>query len=148
MNNVLHQDEARYDLLFRVVQVLPLVIIAFAFFSDFKLGEQVKYIVIGIVFVVGFAFWLLMPRRFCIMDDRIKFVQGLGLSFSISYDRIEKARELAKSAFNINLMTSNSTAIELVMIRGTNINFSPVNRDEFINKLNQSINKWKAGAGQ
>lgn len=146
--NYIYQDSAKYDMWFKVVLVLPVVVIAFALFADFKMGEETKYIVIAVVAVVGLAFWLFMPRRFIIMEDRIKFIQGIGMSFSVSFDRIEIARELNKSSFNINLSTSNLTAIELVMKRGMNINFSPENRDEFIKKLNESVEKWRAGGGQ
>jgi hypothetical protein len=146
MNHVLYQDSARYDLLFRVIQALPLAVIVFAAFSDFKMGEQVKYIVMGVVFIVGLSFWILMPRRFYIMEDRIKFIQGLGLSFNVRYDRIEQARELGRSAFNINLSTSSATPIELVMKKGMNINFSPEDRDEFLKKLNKAISDWRMGS--
>jgi hypothetical protein len=142
----IYQDKARWDWWFKVVLILPLVIIAFAFFSDFKMGEVARYVVIAVVVVLGFIFWLVMPRRFFIMEDRIRFVQGLGISFSVPYDRVEIVRELSKSSFNINLTTSNDTAIELVVNRGRNINFSPENRDEFIKKLNDTIKKWKTGS--
>jgi hypothetical protein len=146
--NYIYQDTAKYDMWFKVVLVLPLVVIAFALFSDFKMGEVAKYVVIGVVAVIGLAFWLLMPRRFILMEDRIKFIQGLGLSFNVNYDRIEIARELTKSSFNINLSTSNVTAIELVVKHGMNINFSPENRDEFIKKLNGALEKWRVGGGK
>ena len=143
--NYIYQDTARYDMWFKVVLLLPAVVIAFAIFGNFKMGEEAKYIVIAVVAVVGLAFWLLMPRRFIIFEDRLKFIQGIGISFSVSFDRIEAARELGKTAFNINLSTSNTTAIELVVKQGMNINFSPEDRDEFIKKLNQSVEKWRAG---
>jgi hypothetical protein len=146
MNHVLYQDSARYDLFFRVIQALPLAVIIFAAFSDFKMGEQVKYIVMAVVFVIGLIFWLLMPRRFYIMEDRIKFIQGVGLSFDVHYDRIEAARELGRSGFSINLSTSNTMRVELVMKKGMNINFSPENSDEFIKKLNKTMSDWRSGS--
>lgn len=144
----IYQDSAKYDLWFKVVLVLPVVVIAFALFADFKMGEETKYIVIAVVAVIGLAFWLLMPRRFLIMEDRLKFIQWIGMSFSVSFDRIKTARELTKSGFNINLSTSNQTAIELVLNRGMNINFSPENRDEFIKKLNKAVEEWRVGGGK
>jgi hypothetical protein len=139
----IYQDTPRYDTWFKVVLVLPLVVIAFALFSDFKIGEMAKYVVIAVVAVVGLAFWLSMPRRFIIMEDHLKFFLWIGLSFSVPFDRIEVARELNKSAFNINLSTSNTSAVELVVKRGRNINFSPEDRDKFIRQLNKAVEKWR-----
>jgi hypothetical protein len=144
----IYQDAAKYDIWFKVVLVLPLVVIGFTLFNDFKMGEMVKYIVIAVVAVIGLAFWFSMPRRFIIMEDHLKFILGIGLSFSVSFDRIEFARELNRSAFNINLTTSNVSAVELVVKRGRNINFSPEDRDKFIRQLNQAVEKWRASGGQ
>jgi hypothetical protein len=148
MDKVLYQDNAKYDLMFRVVQVLPLAIIVFAYFSEFKWGEQVKYIVMGVVFIIGVAFWLLMPRRFYIMEDRIKFMQGLGLSFSIRYRNIEAIGRNITTKFRLNLSTYRSEPVVLVRKKGMNVAFTPENEDEFIRKCSQAINTWKAGASQ
>lgn len=148
MSYLIHEDKAKYDTWFKVVLILPVAVIIFAFFSDFKTGDVGKYTVIGIVLLVGIIYWLVMPRRFYIMDDKIKLELGLNLSFSISYDRIETVRELHRSSFNINFATSNLTPIEIVMKKGMNINFSPENRELFIDKCNDAIVKWKAGTGQ
>jgi hypothetical protein len=139
----IYQDTARWDTWFKVVLVLPVVVIGFAIFGNFKLGEEVKYIVIAVVAVIGIAYYLLMPRRFIILEDRLKFIQGLGISFSVSFDRINIARELNRSVFNINLSTSNESAIELVMKRGRNINFSPGDRAKFIRQLNKAVETWR-----
>jgi hypothetical protein len=126
-----------------VIFFLPIVVIIYALFADFRFGEETRYIVIAVVAVLGLAFWLLMPRRFIIMEDRLRVIQALGLSFSISFNNIEIARELNKSVFNINLSTSKLTAIELVRKQGRNINFSPEDRDKFIRQLNKAVEKWR-----
>jgi hypothetical protein len=144
----IYQDTAKYDVLFKVIFVLPIVVIIYALFADFRLGETTKYIVIAVVAVIGLAFWLLMPRRFIILEDRLKIIQGLGLSFSVSFSNIEIARELNRSVFNINLSTSKLTAIELVRKRGRNITFSPEDRDKFIKQLNRAVENWRASGGQ
>jgi uncharacterized protein YdgA (DUF945 family) len=145
MESVLYKDDALYDWWFKFVLALPvLAVVSISFFTSRTDALSIILIVLAAA-LVGLAFWFIMPRKYFVLEDRLRVKLGGPFSMNVKYDNIKSVRELnfSSAAFGLNFATSMDTPIEVKVKKGLNFNFSPTNRGLFLKQLNEAIYQWK-----
>lgn len=144
LENTLSEHKAKYDNLFRVILAIPLAFMAYAAILTSRSESEAAWGLVGTVIVVALLFWMIMPRKFLILQDRIKFILGASLSFSIHFNNIKLVRELKGASFGINFSTSFKDPVEIVKSKGMKINFSPEDRGKFLYDIENAMQKWRS----
>jgi len=162
MDLVLFEDSIKYDPWVKVALVFPIILLIAlgilfyidAHYSDIipseseaesNMGAIILFASVPFVLVV---YWLLLPRKAYVLQDRIKIKLGQFL-FNISFDNIESVKP-AKGIIifsSFSSITSYSTQIEIVRKRGLNMRISPSRRDQFLEYVNRAISEWKRTRG-
>ena len=165
MEIVLYEDKPKYTLAFRII----LGLVFLSWFVDFITSKDIAEAV-GVL--LGFAIvWTVFPRKYQLLEDRIKIVLGRPFSFNIRFETIDSVKGAKWSSFGWSFATSLSpkgmieivrkrklnTAISVVMLplaivikslrERINVLISPSNRELFLEELNKAIASWKRSHG-
>ena len=143
MDYIISEHKAKYDNWIKTILPLPLAIVLFTSFMLRKKEPEAILVLGGSFILLIFIFWLIMPRKFLIMSNKMKIILGASVSFNIPYNNIDLVRELGGKNFGINYSTSLKTAVEIVVKKGMNINFSPENRGQFIQDIDKAMEIWR-----
>lgn len=148
MELALYEDSPRYDLWLKLL-------LGFAPALTFFLGLLLYYGALpneteeeartgAVVLLAATAlclvlYWAFLPRRFIILEDRLKIKHG-AFSLNIPFDTIKEAK-VAKglSFFTLSSVTSVESQVEIVRKRGFNVRISPSHRDLFLENLNKAL---------
>ena len=98
----------------------------------------------GTAVLIAIIFWIAIPRKYVIYEDRVKIVLGGPLSVGIPFKNIRTAR-IPKGMFTtgVNWVTSFKNELQIVTRRGWNINITPADRDLFLEHLNKALEEWR-----
>jgi hypothetical protein len=144
MATLLYQDKPRYGLWFKILIWGILAVILMMAITTFDSSREDAFILIGTVVFIILVFWAVMPRKYCIYEDRLKIVMGAPFSISVRFDAIEYAGESrGKLTVGINFVTSFGNTVEIVKKKGMNVNISPGDRKAFLKNLNNALDKWR-----
>jgi hypothetical protein len=91
------------------------------------------------------TYWAIFPRRYCILDNKVKIVLGGPFSFNIPFDNLETARAPEGVTCGINFATcfSSKNAVEIVKKKGLNVNITPGDRELFLENLDKALADWR-----
>jgi len=111
---------------------------------------------VAVLFLVGFLplalVWLLLPRRFEIWRDRLVIVFPVLVRWNLPFDTIESvevARWWHPYAFmGVRVASSPGKSVDIMrrepnMLRRPNIVISPENRDGFMERFNEAIDRHR-----
>jgi len=146
MDSLIYEDKAYHDIWLKVVLALPLAIFfIWGLYLATSEPETAKGLFFTAVFI-AIILWTILPRKYCILDSKVKVVLGGSLSFSIPFDTIEIARIPKGTTVGINLVTSFSSknAVQIVRKRRLNVNITPSNRELFLENLDRTLNRWRS----
>lgn len=152
MESVVYEDCPRYDVSYLIG---PIVFVAFLL--GLALYFYVNDPVFGLLLfapalVVGVTNWALLPRKLCILDDRIKIVQGGPFSSKILFNTIESAHIVTTEShrgifapLRINWETCHSIngSIEIIRKGALRVTISPQSPELFLENLNKALNSWQ-----
>ncbi len=162
MNLVLFEDSIKYDLLVKIALVFPIILLIAlgvlfyidAHYSDVipsesesesNYGALILFASVPFVLVV---YWLFLPRKVYVLQDRIKIRLGQ-FYLKVGFDNIESVKPargiILFSSFSS--ITSFSTQIEIIRKRGLNWRVSPSRRDQFLENVNRAMSDWKRTRG-
>ena len=162
MNLVLFEDSIEYEVWIKAALVFPIVLLIAlgilfyidAHYSDVipsesetesNFGAIILFASVPFVLVV---YWLLLPRKIYVLQDRIKIKLGQ-FYLNVSFDNIESVKPargiIVFSSFSS--ITSFSTQIEIIRKRGLNWRVSPSSRDQFLEYVNRAMSDWKRTSG-
>jgi hypothetical protein len=100
------------------------------------------WVCLGATLFEALLFWVIIPRRYCIYEDRLTIQLGGPFSLNIPLVDIKEARTAsAYHAFGywgIRFATSTSGVVEIVRRRGMNVIISLADADEFLGNLHQA----------
>ena len=151
---LIHEGSIKYETWAKVLLGLPILLVTAMgvyFYDASRLkdglsaataqGFQAASI---ILFATGpfilFIYWLVLPRKIYILQDRIRIKYGQ-FYWNVRFDTIESM----KTARGIPLVWSNSSVtsyrnqIEILRIKKMNIRLSPDNRDQFLDYANRAF---------
>jgi len=162
MDLVLFEDSIEYDLWVKAALVFPVILLIAlgilfyidAHYSDVipsesetesNFGAIILFASVPFVLVV---YWLLLPRKIYVLQDRIKIKLGQ-FYLNVSFDNIESVKPasgiIVLSSFSS--ITSFSSQIEIIRKRGLNWRVSPSKRDQFLEYVNRAMSDWKRTRG-
>jgi len=140
---LIHEEPAKYDFW---LKFLLGGAVLFAFFLGlFLLEEDPKgtWVSFAAAAFEILLFHSVLPRRFQVYNDRLRIVLGRPFAITLSLGNISEARPIAGfkalSYWGVRLGTSAGTAVLLVRRRGWNIVISPVDRQRFLQHLDQAL---------
>ena len=162
MDLVLFEDSIKYDPWVKIALVFPIILLITlgilfyidAHYSDIipsepeaesSFGAIILFASVPFVLVV---YWLLLPRKIYILQDRIKIKLGQ-FYLNVRFDNIRSVKP-AKGIIifsSFSSITSYSTQIEIIRKRGLNWRISPSRRDQFLEYVNRAMSDWKRTRG-
>lgn len=162
MDLILFEDSIKYDIAVKIALVFPIILlialgISFyidAHYSDVFPSESEPESNIGAIilfasvpFVLA-VYWLLLPRKVYVLQDRIKIKLGQ-FFLKVGFDNIESVKPargiILFSSFSS--ITSFSTQVEIIRKSGLNWRISPSRRDQFIEYVERAMSDWKRTHG-
>jgi hypothetical protein len=162
MDLVLFEDSIEYDVWIKAALVFPIILLIAlgvlfyidAHYSDVvpseseaesNFGAIILFASVPFVLVV---YWLLLPRKIYVLQDKIKIKLGQ-FYLNVAFDNIESVKPargiIVFSSFSS--ITSFSTQVEIIRKRGLNWRVSPSKRDQFLEYVNRAISDWKRTRG-
>lgn len=150
MSTNIYEDTPRYDVWFKATLLLP---VFFLLFAAFQLVSNEKQSALGLfatALLIVAVYWAVVPRRYCILEDRVRIVLGSPFYFDIPFDTIDIARKPEGVIFGINFATSmhNRNAVQIVRPGKISINITPARPEEFIRQLNKAVDHWRGRKGR
>jgi hypothetical protein len=147
MSNLLYEDKPKYDAWIKVllggVLAIPLIL-GIILISVNSVNMEGALIVFGVVLFEVILFRLILPRRFQILNDKLRIVLGGPFAINIPLSDIADVRSRTGiNAFvysGIRFATSSSHTIEIIRKKGLNVVISPTKDDMFVEQLNRARN--------
>jgi fumarate reductase subunit D len=156
MDIALYEDKPKYDVWFRLLlgfaPTLTLILGVLFYFGVLSAETESKsrasgLALFGITVFVLLLYWAVLPRKFLVLEDRVKITFGV-FSFNIPFHTIKEVKIIKGSKFfGFNSVTSFRSMIEIVRKRWTSVSISPDNRDLFLAQLNKAMADWKRNQG-
>jgi len=103
-----------------------------------------------VLFIVLFVIWLVMPRKYMVLDDSIRIVLGGPFAFGIPYTAIKAVREGDGTFLGISMVTSLSGK-RLVCIsrhKGMSVAITPTDRGAFLLHALEGIEAYRKTASR
>ena len=144
MATLLYEDRPRYGLWVKILVWGLLAVFLITAITTFDSNREDAFALIGTAVFIILIFWVVMPRKYCIYEDRIKIVMGVPFSISVRFDVIEYVgKPRGKLTVGINFVTSFRDTVEIVRKKGMNVNISPGDREAFLKTLNKAFDNWR-----
>ncbi len=143
MDSLVYEDIPLYDKWFRAILGLILIAVLVPALVMINSDPETSIGLFGTAVFVVILLWVILPRKYLVLNDRLKIILGMGLSISVALDNIEAARIPKGLTAGINFITSIRNPVEIVRRKGLNINISPGNRDLFLENMDRALNDWR-----
>ena len=131
----------------KAVLLLPLVILLVLAVVLMPQGFNSSYsVLLGTLVLMLVVFWCILPRRYVVMDDRLRVDLGWPFGINIYYRNLAEIRsDSCGWRATVNWMTTMdpSRALRLVPKSGLNIVITPDRRGPFAEKLEKALNAWR-----
>ena len=145
MDSIIYEDTPRYDVWLKAIMVLPVFFVIMGVY--FLIIAQVEAAIgmFALTLLMAAVYWAIFPRKYLILESKIRIVLGGQFSFNIPFDNIETAREPEGATFGINFAScfSGKNTVEIIRKKGLNVNITPGDRELFLENLNKALNDWR-----
>ena len=147
----LYEDRARYDYWLRLILFgIPLILLTIGIILMPEDQEGAIAMFSGSLFILS-VFYLVLPKKYQIFDDKLKILLGWPLYVDISLANIVDSRitsgRKAFAYWGICFATSNKSVVEIIRKRGLNIVISPSNGPLFVDRLNEACKQQQVTEG-
>ncbi|MFN3384774.1 MAG: PH domain-containing protein [Archaeoglobaceae archaeon] len=143
------EEEAEYGLGIKAILALPIaVIVALLLLTLQEEKEAILILFITLCLMIA-VYWLILPRRFRVLDDSLEIV--LGFTYRIPFSEI---REVKKGSgkelifFKGFKFATSKNVIVVLKKKGFGITISPKNADLFLERLRASLEAFKRRSGR
>jgi hypothetical protein len=145
MDSIVYEDNPHYDVWLKGIMVLPVffLIIGIYYLVTAQVGSAIGLFATGVL--MGAIYWAVFPRKYQILDSKIRIVLGGQFSFSVPFDNLETARQPEGVSLGLNFATTflSQHAVEIKRKKGMNVNITPNNRELFLENLNKALHEWR-----
>jgi hypothetical protein len=150
MNAAIYEDSPRYDTFLKAIMVLPVFFILMGVYYLIMNQFEDATGMFATTLLMGAIYWAIFPRKYQILENRIRIVLGGPFNFDIPFDNIETARKPEGVSLGINFATcfSGKNAVEIIRKRGMRVAITPSDRDMFLDNLNKVLNEWSRQKGK
>ena len=148
MDSVIYEDRPEYDGWLKGIMMLPVFFILLGLYYLYLREIPSAGGLFGTALLMGLIYWAVFPRKYQVLDSKIRIALGGPFSFNIPFDNLETASKPEGFNLGINFATTFVTEhiVEIKRKTGMNVNITPNNRDLFLENLNKAIYDWKRGA--
>jgi len=144
MDKLVHEDKPQFSLLLRIIVWFTIAIVLFMALVTLNNGDEDAYTMVGTAIFIVLVFWAVIPRKYCIYEDKIKVELGKPFSLTVRFDNIKYAgKPRGKFTVGINFVTSFRNTVEIDPKKGMNVNITPGNREVFLDSLNGALERWR-----
>jgi hypothetical protein len=145
MDSVIYEDTPRYDVYLKAIMVLPVFFIVAGIYYLITAQVEAAAGMFATTLFMAAVYWAIFPRKYLILDSRIRIVLGGPFSFTIPFDNLETARAPEGVSLGINFATTflSKRAVEIIRKKGVKVNITPNNREPFLENLNKALNDWR-----
>ena len=145
MDSVIYEDRPRYDVWFKAIMLLPVFFVIGGLFYLATGEPETSIGMFATAVLMAAIYWAVRPRKYQILDSKIKIVLGGQFSFNIPFDNLETAGKPAGATLGINFATTllSKHAMKIVRKKGMNINITPNDCDLFLENLDKALNDWR-----
>jgi hypothetical protein len=144
MDSIIYEDRPRYDVWLKGIMLLPVFFIITGIFYLTTAQVEAAIGMFALTLLMAAIYWAIFPRKYLILDSKIRIVLGGQFSFNIPFNNIEIAREPEGVSLGINFATTflSKHAVEIIRKKGLNVNITPSDRELFLENLNKALNDW------
>jgi len=145
VDSLVYQDTPRYDVYLKAVMLLPVFFILMGIYALITAQVEAAITMFAATLLMAVIYWAIFPRKYLILDSRIRIALGGPFSFSIPFSNLETAVEARGATFGINFPTcfSSQRAVSIIRKKGWNVNITPNDRDLFLENLNKALQDWR-----
>jgi hypothetical protein len=145
MDSVIYEDSPHYDVWLKGIMMLPVFFIIIGLYFLFTAEVEAAVGVFGAGLLMGAIYWAVFPRKYQIVDSKIRIVLGGQFSFNVPFDNLETAGKPQGVNLGINFATTfvNQHVVEIRRKKGMKVNITPTDRELFLENLNKAIYDWK-----
>ncbi|MEW6143192.1 MAG: hypothetical protein AB1597_08615 [Chloroflexota bacterium] len=150
MSVIIHEDRPRYDPRLKgIFGVVFAVLIYSGIEAYLNEGLEAASFVLIPVVVVGLALYLVMPRRYQVLDDCLKVVMGGGFSIGYPFSTMKGIVQRSDIWFSINFVTTFSSkhVVYLIRTKGFPVAISPSEPQALIATTERAMALWKRTGG-
>jgi hypothetical protein len=145
MDSIVYEDNPHYDVWLKGIMVLPVffLIIGIYYLVTAQVGSAIGMFATGLL--MGAIYWAVFPRKYQILDSKIRIVLGGQFSFNVPFDNLETAGKPEGVSLGINFATTflSQHVVEIKRKKGMKVNITPNDRDLFIENLNKALADWR-----
>ena len=145
MDTVIYEDNPHYDVWLKGIMMLPafFLIIGIYYLVTAQVGSAIGLFATGVL--MGAIYWAVFPRKYQILDSKIKIVLGGQFSFNVPFDNLETAGKPEGVSLGINFATTflNQHAVEIKRKKGLKVNITPNDRKLFLENLSKAVYDWR-----
>ena len=145
MDSVIYEEAPRYDSLLKAIMVLPVFFIVFGIYYLIIAEVEAAIAMFATTLLMGIIYWAIFPRKYQILDSKLRIVLGGPFSLNVPFSNLEAARAPEGATFGINFHTciSSDRVVQIIRKKGWNVNITPNDRDLFLENLNKALNDWR-----
>jgi hypothetical protein len=150
MESVIYEDNPHYDAWLKGIMVLPVffVLIGLYYLFTAQVGSAIGLFATAVL--MGAIYWAVLPRKYQILDTKIRIVLGGQFSFNVRFDNLETAGKPEGVNLGLNFATTflSQHVVEIKRKKGMTVNITPNDRDLFLENLNKAVYDWKRESTQ
>ncbi len=150
MESVIYEDSPHYDVWLKGIMMLPVFFIVIGLYYLFTAQVEAGIGMFATAVLMGAIYWAVMPRKYQVLDSKLRIVLGGPFSFSVRFDTLESAGKPEGVNFGLNFATTfiGEHIVEIKRKKGMTVNITPNDRDQFLENLNKAVNEWKRESKQ
>ena len=145
MDSVIYEDNPHYDVWVKAIMVLPVFFIILGVYYLFTAQVESAIGLFATTLLMGAIYWVIFPRKYQILDSKIRIVLGGQFSFKVPFDNLETAGKPEGVSLGINFATTflSQHVVEIKRKKGMKVNITPNDRDLFLENLNKALHEWR-----
>jgi hypothetical protein len=145
MDSVIYEDTPRYDVYLKAIMVLPVFFVIMGIYYLITAQVEAAIGMFATTLLMAAFYWAILPRKYQILNNKMKIALGRPFSFNITFNNLETAREPEGVTFGINFPTcfSNERTVQIIRKKGWHVNITPSDRALFLENLNKTLNEWR-----
>ena len=150
MESIIYEDSPQYDSWLKAIMVLPVFFIVLGIYYLFTRDIESAVGLFATALLMGAIYWAIFPRKYQILDSKLRIVLGGNFRFNIPFDSLETAGKQEGISLGLNFATTfiSERIVEIKRKRGMKVNITPSNRDVFLQNLTKAVYDWKRGAAK
>ena len=147
----LYEDHASYDYWLRLILFgIPLILLTVGLILIPEDKEGATAMISGSLIIL-FLFYLVLPKKFQVFEDKLRMVLGWPLHIDLSLANISESQiTTGRKVFaywGLRFATSSKSVVEIIRKKGLNIVISPSNAQLFVDKLNEAREQQQITGG-